>query len=72
MTLYNLYTLGRDYIYISQTELIKLEIKKYPFSNPGGTGWNPGICSYHEICVMMTKFRDEKLKFEKGHFYLWQ
>ncbi len=33
---------------------------------PGGT-W-----VYHEIYVLVTKARDEKLKFEKAHFYLWQ
>jgi hypothetical protein len=25
-----------------------------------------------KIYVLMTKARDEKLKFEKAHFYLWE
>jgi hypothetical protein len=45
-------------------------VTKCPSSNLGGTGWHLGICSYHEIYVLMTKARDEKLKFEKAHFYL--
>jgi hypothetical protein len=34
------------------------------------TGWHLGICSYHEIYVLITKARHEKLKFEKAHFFI--
>jgi hypothetical protein len=61
--------LGRAHIRLA--ELIKSENKKCPSSNLGGTGCHLLISSYHKIYVLLTKAWDEKLKFEKAHFYLW-
>ncbi len=54
-----------------QNWIIKSEIKNaLPQTRyRHGTGWHLGIGSCHEICVLMTKARDEKLNFEKGHLY---